>query len=274
MKIMWAAVVVVCLAWTAVAGAQSIPTTPRAMGMGNAVIAVADDGGAWAQNPAGLGALHVRTQDGKTFGNDLILGLGKINPGNDTGVGINWSGWNPSSKMGFGAGYNNLGDTTMFGAGFGMTYRDSMFSWGADLMRLETDFGNDTVLDLGAMYRFARSEKASTRVGLKIFDATNATDAGPQLGLGVAWAASDDLLVAADMVDVTSESASGPFLNAGMEYKLGQEKQWRVRGGLFDDGDGHKLTLGAGLILAKVRFDLGYMDTNNSTWMAGAGFDF
>lgn len=274
MRITWAAVVVACLAWTAIAGAQSFPTTPRAMGMGNAVIGVADDGGAWAQNPAGLGALHVRTQDAKNWGNDVIIGLGKVSPGNDTGLGINWSGWNPTSTMGFGAGYNDMGNTTAFGAGFGMGYKNSMFSWGVDVMRLERNFRDDTVFDFGAMYRFVRPGQANTRLGLKLFDVTNATDDGPQLGLGVAWPASDDLLVAVDVVDVTGESASGPFLNGGVEYKLGQAKEWRARGGLFDGGDGHKLTLGVGVVLPKVRLDLGYMDTNNSTWMVGAGFDF
>ena len=123
MKLTWAAAVVLGLGLAAMAGAQNAPNTPRAMGMGSAVIGVADDAGAWAQNPAGLGALHVRTQDGKAFGNDVVIALGKVRPGNDTALGINWSGWNPLTTVGFGAGLNRMGDTKTFGAGVGMGYR-------------------------------------------------------------------------------------------------------------------------------------------------------
>jgi hypothetical protein len=274
MRSTWAAVVVLCLALTAVAGAQTLPSTPRAMGMGNAVIGVADDGGAWAQNPAGLAALHVRTQGGKDWGNDMILGLGKAQGSDGTGLGLNWSGWNPSRSMGAGAGYNDMGGTKVFGAAFGMAKSGSMFSWGVDVMRLEKNYRDDTVFDVGAMYRVERAGKASTRLGMKIYDIADATDDGPQLGLGVSWAATEDMLVAVDVVDVTSQTNSGPFLNGGVECKVGNEKDWRVRGGLFDDGHGHDLTLGVGVVLAKVRLDLAFMDTDNSSWMAAAGFDF
>ena len=55
MKSAWIVVVAVCVVLTSAAFAQ----TPRQMGMGGAAIGVADDAGAWFQNPAGLGALNV-----------------------------------------------------------------------------------------------------------------------------------------------------------------------------------------------------------------------
>lgn len=130
------------------------------------------------------------------------------------------------------------------------------------------------MLDLGAMYRLVQPGQANTRLGLRIFDLGNATDSGPQFGVGVGWPATENLLVAVDIVDLLSKTSDGPFLNGGVEYKLGQTKEWRARGGLYEAGDGHKLTLGVGLVLAKVRLDLGYMNTDSSSWMAGAGFDF
>ncbi|MEN6644535.1 MAG: hypothetical protein ABFE08_19030 [Armatimonadia bacterium] len=273
MKLTWAAVMACCLTLATIAGAQTIPNTPRAMGMGNAVIGVADDAGAWSQNPAGLGALHVATKDGNSWGHDIVVGFGEINPGNDD-LAINWSGWNPTTTIGLGAGYNGLGHTETFGAGFGMSYNKTMFSWGVDVMRIKNDSHSDTALDLGAMYRFIRPGKPSTRLGLKISDIGDSTDAGPQVGLGVSWTAAENLMVAVDVADISGKSAHGPFINAGAEYRLGKTNEWSARGGLFDAGDGHKLTLGVGLVLPKVRLDLGYMNTDSSSWMVGAGFDF
>lgn len=274
MKLTWAAVVTCCLAWASFVGAQTVPNTPRAMGMGNAVIGVADDAGAWSQNPAGLGALHVATKGDGSWGNDIVVGFGEIGPGNHNDVAINWSGWNPTSTVGFGAGYNGMSRTETLGAGFGMGYKKTMFSWGIDVVRLKNHCHSDTAFDLGTMYRFVRPGKASTRLGLKISDVTDSTYAGRQFSLGVSWAASEDLMLAVDVADISRQFADGPFINAGAEYRLGKSKQWSARGGVFDSGDGHALTLGVGVVLPKVRLDLAYMNTDSSSWMVGAGFDF
>lgn len=270
MKSAWV-VVLVCVVLATGAFAQGFGLSPRSMGMGTAGIGVADDGAAWFQNPAGLANLNVQCQDGKLWANDVI---GFVGDSDDTLWGVNWSGWQPAKGMGFGAGYTSLagGDEKTYGVGFGMNITKTPLSAGVSLMHI-SDGGSDTFGNIGLLYRFVQPGKAPIRLGLTVLDVTDQIG-GPVWNLGVAWPATPDLLVAVDWNDVSDKYNSA--FNAGAEYAFGTNKEWRARAGIFDTGDSHKLTLGAGYALPKNwRVDAAWADTEgHSTWSIGAGYSF
>jgi len=236
-------------------------------------VAIADDGAAWFQNPAGLGTLGLKCEEGKTWGNDIIGTYAKLM--GDSAWGVTWSGWDPAKMLGFGAGYGDIQDEGKgFGVGFGMNVGTSPFSWGVNVMRQEPEFGdNETTFALGALYRVPQRDKAPIRLGLRVDDATQQFSEGRQFDFGVAWPATNDLLIAAD-VNSFNDSDDRTF-NVGAEYALGTYKEWRVRAGAVDNGDGHDLALGAGYAWKTWRLDAAWQNTDfDNTWSVGAGFGF
>lgn len=265
MKYVWMVAVLMCVVLTSSAFAQF---TPRQLGMGNAATAVADDGGAWFQNPAGLGGLNINCEEGKAWANDII---GFAGDSNDSFFGATWSGFQPAKAQGFGAGYIDGGNTKIFGGGFGMNWKDSPFSVGANLAWNDPDAGDsDVFFALGGMYKFAREDADPVRVGLVINDLFDQSDFGPFFNAGVAWPVNERFLVAVDIVDLTDEIDTE--FNFGAEYLFGDQYEWAVRAGAAD-GD---LTLGAGYAFANNwRIDAAYADTDgDSTWTVGAGLNF
>lgn len=271
MKSTWVVAVLVCVVLASGVWAQ---TTARSLGMGGTGIGVADDAAAWFQNPAGLGALNIPAAEGKTWGNDVA---GEYVDWGDTDAwALDWSGWQPNKLMGFGAGVADDEDyATYFGAGFGMNYKQTPFSFGISALFEDPDTGDsNTYFDLGLMYRFAQPEKQPIRVGLVISDITDETDNGPFFDLGVAWPATDKLLIAADATDLTDE-VDFQF-SAGAEYKFGVNSEWAARIGAMDNGDGHDLTLGLGYkFVNNWRLEAAFVDADpDSTWSIGAGVTF
>lgn len=266
MKYVWMVAVLVCVVLTSSAFAQL--ATPRAMGMGNAATAVADDAGAWFQNPAGLAGLNVAAPEGKDWANDVI---GAYADYGDTGFGVTWSGFQPAKGQGFGAGYVDAGDTKYLGAGFGMNWKDSPLAWGVNVLRNDPDAGSsDTLFNIGLLYKAARTDAAPVRVALVVNDVTDETNNGPWFDLAVAWPATDKLLIALDAIDVTDEFDS--TFNFGAEYVCGATNEWALRAG-SNDSD---LTLGAGYKFGNNwRADFGWADTaGDSVWTVGAGLNF
>lgn len=316
MKSAWV-VALVCVVLASGVFAQSLMgpsaiVSPRSLGMGGVGIGVADDGAAWFQNPAGLGALNLCPAEGKKMANDII---GNINDTGDSGFGLTWSGWNPEKKQGFGAGYFKSEisagiedvfsaslENKQFGVGYGAALKNSPFSWGVSVVRskldasidiLGEDFSGDdssTMWNLGFMYQFVQPEKAPIRVGLTINDLTSETlaakfdddedeivseEVGPFWNLGVAWPVAPQWLVAVDVTDITGEFEDGPFFSGGVEYCFA-DSPLKARAGLIDTGDGHDLTLGAGYTFGNQwRVDAAWANTDvDNTWSVGAGFNF
>lgn len=276
MKSTW--VVAVLLFVVVVSGAQAQFLTsglsPRALGMGSVGVAVADDGIAWVQNPAGLGSLACKCPAGKTWANDVI---GAYANADNSSWGLSWSGWEPCKKLGAGAGYFDFPNSKVFGAGFGISLKDSPLSFGINAVHFDPDSSCDdsqTTIGLGALYQFAKCP-TPLRVGLLAEDVTNQTDLGPIWDGGVAWQAMPQLLVAADVLDITNETDAGPFYNIGAEYGYGKCMEWKFRAGLVDTGDGHDVSLGAGYNFGNNwRADAAWVNSDSSLWSLGAGYTF
>jgi hypothetical protein len=248
--------------------------------MGGAGVGVCDDGAAWYQNPAGLGALNVGPcQKGQEWANDAIGSFGKAFDDNDWG--ITWSGWEPSKQMGFGAGYgkidgshSNSGDA--YGAGFGMALGSSPFSAGINIERLNPEESSDpTTFGIGVLYKWSQQGKpAPVRIGLTCNDVTNQTYNGRTFNVGVAYPVTTDLLVAVDWNSFND--SDNRMFDFGGEYALGQSHEWRIRAGDLDTGSDHVLTLGAGYAFKSPwRLDAAWADTSNgNTWQVGVGVGF
>lgn len=269
MKSVWIVAALVVLAGSA--WAQIPAFTPRAVGMGGAAIGVADDGGAWFENPAGLGALNAPCPEGKQWGHDVIGAFGRVD---DTSlVGITWSGWQPEKKLGVGAGWVNVEDTAnVFGAGVGIGIKESPFSVGANFVVVDPDGGDTTTLwNAGVMYRVLREEKGPIRLGLTVTDISDEIG-GAFWNVGVGVPVTDKLLAAVDVLDITDEIDT--MVNGGVEYTAGKEAEWKLRAGLVDTGDDHELTLGVGYKKpdAKWRADFGWANIEpDAFWTVGVG---
>jgi len=240
--------------------------------MGSAVVGVADDGAAWVQNPAGLGALDLKCEKGKEWANDAIGAYARLSSVDAWGV--TWSGWQPAKAMGFGAGYVNMDSAQAYGAGFGMGIKSLPLSLGVNAKVMDPDAGSSTTtFDLAALYQFVQPAKAPIRVGLVARDITDKVQT--TWDLGVAWPATPKLLVAVDVRDLTDEFNT--LFNAGAEYKFGKTNEWTARLGEVDNGTDNNLTLGAGYAFANNwRLDAAWQNVKagDDIWTVGAGFGF
>jgi len=301
MKSLWIVAVLVCVVLTSGVWAQGVAlATPRAAGMGGAAIGVADDAGAWFQNPAGLAALSAPCLNDSEYGNDVVgafarqAGTGGAKATN--AYEITWSGWKPADNFGFGAGFVGADNTTgsIFGAGVGAGFKSIPLSFGANIAGFNPDSGtglkDKTILSLGAMYRFSQGEgKAPVRVGLTV------NDIGDQLknsgvgikkngaiwNAGIAWKPTEDLLLAFDVNDLSGRMNHGgkywAAVNGGLEYSFGNLKEWRGRVGIMEmantSGNGvGRFTIGLGYVASRWRADFAWIDSKpSSTWTVGVG---
>jgi len=268
MKYVWMVAVLVCVVLTSSAFAQDVLYTPRSLGMGTSSVAVADDAGAWFQNPAGLASLGVAAPAGKLWANDAI---GAYADDGNTNWGATWAGALPSKGLGVGAGYMDLSTGKDYGAGFGMKCKTIPLAWGVNILRNDPDGGTATTsFSAGLMYKFVGPVTGPITAGVVARDVSNEFGGGCTFDLGVAAPVMDKLSLAVDAIDVTSKVHS--FINFGAEYKLGENNEWTARAGAWDGN----LTLGAGYVLpANWRLDAAWADTaGHSTWTVGAGFGF
>lgn len=319
MKSAWIVAVLVCVVLAGTAWAQ-VPYLPvgfgvRNLGMGMTGTAVADDSGAWYQNPAGLVDLSVMAPEGKDWAHDAqasYISIGGIESSPfesfDT-VRLNWSTCNREDRVGVGAGYTHIDLPSAFGvavvgAGAGIGIGNTGFSLGADVVNINPSapfsIPDETLLGLGAMYRINQSGKRPIRIGLTYTNVTEENYAGgfpipSTLNVGVNWPITDNITVAADILDILEDvqdtfgsGAPGLHWNVGGEFAFGSNRQFAVRGGLFDlDISGVDMfwTLGAGFRFGRFRVDGAWVSpiegsllppglSFNSTWSVGAGMEF
>jgi len=239
--------------------------------MGSAVTGMANDGSAWFQNPAGLGALDLACPEGKLWANDAIAGFADMGPSDAWGV--TWSGWQPAKALGFGAGYADTDSNSILGGGVGMGIKNLPLSVGLSVWNNNPDMGSDTTfVDLGLLYQFVQPEKAPIRLGLVARDLTD--EIQTTFDLGVAWPAAPNWLVAVDVKDVSDEFNT--LFDAGVEYTFGKTAEWAARIGEVDDSVDNNLTLGVGYKFANNwRVDAAWVDGSvDDTWGVSAGFGF
>lgn len=264
--------------------------TPRALGMGNTQIGVANDAAAWYQNPAGLGLLGLKPKEGKIWANNVqgaYMNLGlevgdECIDDSETAWCGTWSGWDTCKKYGFGGGYGNISDIGHeWGIGFGMSLPKEPLAFGLNFIDVKNDVSDDdcgdnsqTLLNFGAMYEWTQKNCAPIRLGAVVTDLTNQTDDGPFLGLGASWAAMPNLLIAADVNDVTSQVKT--TWGAGAEYGFGKCFEWKARAGVAEIFEGeHDLSLGLGYGYQDWTIDAAWVDTpGKSTWSVGLGYNF
>jgi tetratricopeptide (TPR) repeat protein len=265
------------LSAAAAAGAQTVGSAPgqlfetgvsgRALGMGSAFTAVADDASALYYNPAGLGllsgrraeAMHAALYGGAAFD---YLGYGQNLPKTEGGwgaevlrLGVSGIEGRDSSDNPTGSfGYSELG----FGAGFGLAdvFIDDL-ALGAGVKGVSRSLAGQSNrlfgADLGAQYGPFYRERAtvglvlSNALGLAQGDTSDRLARGARLG--ASYQVLGPVLLAADASDL------GDF-RAGAEYRYGQ---FALRAGWTSGGP----TFGGGaVILDSLSFDVAVLDSS------------
>lgn len=254
--------------------AGGVAVTPRSLGMGNTGIGIADDAAAWYQNPAGLGALNWEPRPGHHWTHQG-LGMWNRSDNDENAFAGTWSAYLPGMQLGKGAGWGWLGGAGRGGGfGLGKGLGDSGFSIGANAMYCDPyheDAESDWTVNAGLMFH-ADPMGRPLRIGMLFSDLNNQTDNGPYWNLGASYRLNERWLLATDVLDVTDRTEEGPYLNFGAEYNLGGLRDWKLRGGLTDTWDGHKVSLGAGVKLGENRLDLGWQDApGGSLWGFSVG---
>jgi len=198
----------------------------------SASIAVVDDASTWAINPANLANLANKTPaEGKVWANDVMAGYGRDSDYAD-GLAASWSGWDEEDAIGAGFGTFDLrSDYKAFGAGIGKRVGDSPLSIGANFVYYNGD-GSELDVNAGLLYQFA----CGLRAGAVVEDIFDASDNGPYLHLGLAYPVATNLLVAADIWDVTEQTDS-TNVDGGVEWTVSDT--FKLRAGLMDTEDGH-----------------------------------
>lgn len=286
MKVRLMVAVVVCVVLASSAYAQvGTAWTARAVGMGGAGIAVADDAAAWFQNPAGLAALNVPCPEGAEYGSDAMFSIGSVE--DDESWSLTWSGWKPADSFGAGAGYFDPAfGGHAFGVGFGAGFKNMPLSFGLNVTSVQTDHpvynpypdqimdgGDYTTLNAGAMYRFG-SDASPFKVGVVANDLTNELYDTAIFNAGASWMPVSRLLVAVDVLDVTDETEGDMLVNGGVEYgfSAGEGRTIFGRAGLADNGEDHDVTVGIGYAKGPWHLDFAWADTEpDSVWSFGFG---
>jgi hypothetical protein len=238
--------------------------TPRQLAMGGAAIAVANDCGAWRQNPAGLPRLNVPQQEGPLL-SDLQINFGSFTEGSSNVWGMNWSGYSPAHRIGFGAGFASISEAmspSWQGVGVGMQIGSSPFSMGASLRRIELPLEDLWYGNVGALIR-----SGQFAVGVRVDDVT-ARSGDRYVNAGASWQAGDRLLLAVDAIDATNVIGNGPLYCYGGELKV--TPALALRAGSIDDGFERATSFGAGYEQAGYRFDFAYLDSSGGAfWSVG-----
>lgn len=276
-KMQIAVLVIVALTVSTVAMAQM---TPRAVGMGGAVVGVADDAAAWIYNPAGLPNIKLTAEPGGSW-DGLATGSWGTDRGTKNDVVSLTASMKrtPDSNWGVGVGYLDSEKAfSTLGIGYGYQFKNSPLSVGASLYRVDPDFVGskaETAFDLGFMYSFRVENREPVKVGLVVRDLTQDIYAKRTFDAGASWKVNSQWLVALDITDLTDESNLGPFISGGAEYTFGTNMEWQARAGFADDGVDHNLTLGAGYDFGKWTLDAAFVNIKGGDfWTVGGSIGF
>ena len=246
------------------AGGQEVPIGARPTAMGNAFVAVADDGNAAFWNPAGLTllqGLEMNSMYADLYATGIEHGfLGLTFPLKNWGsFGLAWS------RIGFDDFELTYGESQFFlSHAFQLPYNIS-FGLNAKLLRTDTQYEDVSFgdahgwgLDLGLLYRsFHRLSlglvlKDVGDTGVKYDTGNSATVLEQSLSLGASYKLTDQLLVAGSLDN---------RLHWGGEYWLSDALA--LRAGLQDDLESNEplsWSFGAGFRFRLFQFDYAYVD--------------
>ncbi len=251
---------------TAYAGGSTIFRDARVLGMGLTRVGVPGSSTAVSGNPAALPTL-------RTFGMNLSPWPMQVGGAATVDTDLNYDRYsltgavrNPAGTQGFGFGYQHYNgqyvDSDTYAAACALELCACGLLAGATLyyeqydvnqMSAEQAGGDDnTWLDIGLMKRFELPLQ-SWAVGVVARDVTEEFGAGMTFDVGASVELPTDLLIAADIVDVTDEVNS--VVNLGAQWPV-PLTALTVRAGLAD-GD---FTLGAGYTVMNWEISAAYGD--------------
>lgn len=268
------------MAARAVANIQNIGAGARAAALGNSFVAVADDGDAVFENPAGLGQISHRAI-AYTNVSLLYSGIDGDNLGQHVASYVQPLG----SRMGFGLGYERIGSDLMAenGAFVSVSYKlgqnlnlgltGKYLFWQVDNFDAADPVSGSTKgnvgVDVGALWR---SPIQGAQVGLLVKNVNQPnmaktkvageSDAGKlpmDVHLGASYRLNENSLLSAQWIlrDVSDQKSSR--LLVGGEMRVVGGLLLRAGGSkLFETDASGDLNAGLGYRLGKVQFDYGY----------------
>lgn len=233
----------------------------RALGMGGAHIAVAEDASVIYYNPAGLGqierfslvSLYTNQYGALNF---LTLGAAYQNFGAGM-LRLSASGIEETGEYGDEIGTFSVAETALL-LGYGRTITDGL-SLGGSFKYYGQDLpenkGRGFTADLGILYTLPEGKGSVGFVGRNLFGKVKYSSEAEaefnrSFGLGLAYRPMDELLLAADAV--IEQDFSARF---GAEYTLRSGIALRAGAALGDDTS---LTLGAGFAVSDFKIDYAY----------------
>ncbi len=221
---------IICVVLLLMVAAAGHCQTARSWGMGGTGLAVTNDAGVVYYNPAGLPWVSVPALDGGLWGAQAV---GAIEVKGDTDYKtIGAVGVQPDRGQGIGGYWGDDSCSSWWGVSYGQM-ADHVWSWGAGISHC----CGDTIYSAGFLYRWQAPAAPPVNLAFTIDDITDQWG-GPFFNVGAALPVASNILVAADLYDITNEDDT--IFNIGAEVSI--LDGWCVRGGLAD-GD---LTLGVG----------------------------
>jgi hypothetical protein len=242
--------------------------TPRQLGMGGVGIAIADDAGAAAQNPAGLATLNIPVQD-SSFSSDLIAFY--ADPPASGAYSGAWAGFSPKAHTGAGIVFSSIidpGAPYLYSAGIGTRVKDTRVSLGLEYTRTQFPPWGGGIYSFGAMYR-----GGTVDFGARIDNFNRGFTMPAMFNAGLAWKPSSRLLLSVDATDLSDIFGEGIQYSFGGEFKI--IPQLALRAGSISHFGESNTTFGAGWAFKGWRLDFGLVqDDFSNFWNAGLGLDF
>lgn len=247
--------------FTGTAAMMNIGMGARALGMGGAHIAVADDASVIYYNPAGLAlvdGINVTSLYTSQYGaaGYLALGIAGRNIGGAI-LRLDASGIEETDEFGNTIGTFGVVETTAM-AGYGRTVIPDLSIGGAIKYYQQTlpkNSGQGLTADIGLLYELTESKVMIGAVGRNLLGTVTYSGGSKDafdraFGFGVSFEPMDNLLIAGDAV-----LENGFTGKVGAEYRF---RQMAVRaGGSFGEGQ-TCLTIGAGFAVTNFNIDYAY----------------
>ncbi len=211
----------------------------RNWAMGGTGIATSFDANAIDYNPANLGMLNIG-YEGQPASNWQFQGAATVEVDGDfESWQTNWAANPVNDRWGIGASYytadfGSSNSLDMWSFGIGWAYSEQL-SFGAKLSDIDMFGDGENYISVGAAW-----DQGLVKFGFVIEDITDKID-GPYYNAGASKQLTDEVLIAADAIDITDEFDR--MWGAGVEYAPMSMPNLNVRAGMYEGGN---MTFGAG----------------------------